>query len=144
MSKSIVPRIDPEIVRARADRLYRGDSEKVATTSLKIADRHGVGISSRYQKADEFETMMRMVDAVDAELVGLIDNIWCDSKANACYSVVLNQCTQRQADQIGYQLQAASGGHNGIFIDGEKGVGLVLDPWWPGEPDEFEDSEEQT
>ncbi len=134
MKSPIIPEFEPEIVAAIAKRKYHGDSEKVATTSIKALDVHGVSLSSRYDKAHEYAEMAAMVEGVLPELRGHIESIWCDSKANACYSVWLSQCTKDQAREIGAQIEAAciahGGGHNGIAIQGPNSVGFDLDPWW--------------
>ena len=132
--KPAIPKFEPEIVAAIATQKYDGDSEKVATTSIRALDVHGVCLSSRYNKAHEYEVMSTMVQGVLPELTELIESIWCDSKANACYSVFLLSCTKEQARDIGEQIEAAciahGGGHNGISIQGPNSVGFDLDPWW--------------
>ncbi|QDB99302.1 hypothetical protein [Mesorhizobium sp. 8] len=128
-----VPRFEPEVIAA-ASRRWHGDDEKVATTSIKCLDVDGVQVSSRYGKAAEYDIMAAMVLGVEAGLRTLIETIWCDSKACACYSVTLRSCTAAQAKDISYQLEEAcislSGGHNGIDISGERGGYIVLDPNW--------------
>jgi hypothetical protein len=59
-----IPRHEPELIQAEADRLYRGDTDKVATTSLQGITVDGVWINSRYRKAEELETMRDMILAL--------------------------------------------------------------------------------
>lgn len=110
---------------------------KVPTTSVKVAEVHGVALSSRYDKANEFETMACMVRGVSSDLRQFIDSVWCDSKANACYSVILKPCTRGQARRIAEELDAAcvarEGGHNGISIQGAQGGGFDVGPNWVGD-----------
>jgi hypothetical protein len=132
----IVPRFEPEIVETQAKKRWLGDPEKVATTSVKAMEFHDVVLSSRYDKAHEYESMAAIIEELAPELRSLIDSIWCDSKANACYSVVLKPCTHRQAMLIATALDAAclakNGGHNGIYIQEAAGGGLDIDPNWVG------------
>ncbi|RED25553.1 hypothetical protein BJ123_13121 [Rhodopseudomonas thermotolerans] len=136
MARPIIPEFEPEVVRAVADRRHFGAPETVATTTIKSLEVHGVMLSSRCDKADEYRTMSRMVESVDAPLRRIISDIWCDSKANACYSVTLNPCTAKDARVIADQLDAAcmkqGGGHNGISISGSQGH-IEVDPHWAGD-----------
>lgn len=140
MKRTVVPRFEPEVVAAEAKKKWHGDLEKVPTTSLKALDVHGVHLSSRYDKAREYEIMAAMVEGVSPELRRLIDNIFCDSKANDCYTVCLNPCTKANARRIAQQMEAAcmlhGGGHNGITFEGAQGGYLDLDPRWPWGDDE--------
>lgn len=137
MARPIVPEFEPEVVRAIADRHHFGDQEKVATTTITSLEAHGVMLSSRYDKAGEYRAMTRMVEGVDAPLRGFISDIWCDSKANACYSVNLLPCTYMEARAIADQLDAAcmkhNSGHNGISISGSGGGHIEVDPHWVGD-----------
>jgi hypothetical protein len=47
---TIIPRRDPEIVKAEAEQCYCGNDEKVATTTIDHLTVHGVDITSRYNK----------------------------------------------------------------------------------------------
>ncbi len=68
MKPPVIPKFEPEIVAAIAKRKYHGDSEKVATTSIKALDVHGVSLRSRYDKAHEYAEMAAMVEGVLPEL----------------------------------------------------------------------------
>ena len=128
--KSRVPKFEPEVIAAAAKRKW-GDYEKVATTSIKVLKWRGVELSSRYNKHYELETMADMVDAVPPELHSAIMSVFCDSKANSCYEVVLNRCHPQDAWLIGDLMEEAAGGHNGISIQGcTKETSYVMDPHW--------------
>jgi hypothetical protein len=85
----IVVRREPELVQREAKRLYRGDDEKVATAGFNNLNVRGVIIYSRYQKAHELETMIQMVMRLQADRIGYVERIWCDSQAGCSYNVVL-------------------------------------------------------
>src|SRR6266705_3363648 len=86
----IIPQHEPEIVAAIAAKHYRGDDEKVATTSIKLLTVAGVKIESRYQKAREFKLMRDMVLSLPLPQ-GAVQSIFCDSKAGSCFSVVVRR-----------------------------------------------------
>src|SRR3954463_7017659 len=113
--KRPIPVREPEVIAADAKR-YRGDDEKVATTSIQRAVLDGIEITSRYQKAHELETMIRMLENVRPEWRRQIASMWCDSKAGACYEVHLRRWDENLAQAIGRSLEQASGGHNGIYV----------------------------
>jgi len=139
MNRRRIPRFEPEVIASAARKNWRGDDEKVATTSIKHLDLDGVTISSRYDKADEYEMMASMIEGVAPHLRSLIESLWCDSKATACYSVTLRPCSLAQAREIGRQLEEAclkyGSGHNGITVEGTRGRSLDIDPNWLGDDD---------
>ena len=134
MRTPVVQRRDDATINAEANSRYRGDREKVPTTDEALLKIDGVEITSRYLKADEFDSMAGMVKGVDEQHRLLIKSIWCDSQAQACYSVKLKPCTRQQARTIADQLSRNccehDGGHNGIWIEGASGAQLVVDPLW--------------
>ena len=134
MRPEVVPRFELSMVEAEARRKWRGNREKVATTPATHLEVDGVSITSRYDKAHEFDSMAGMVKGVAEELRSLIESIWCDSQANACYSVKLRACSREQARIIAEQLdrdcREHDGGHNGIWLEGAAGGQLVVNPWW--------------
>src|SRR5690349_7789676 len=113
--KRPIPVHAPEVIEAEARRRHDGD-EKVATTSIQLAVLDGVEITSRYQKAHELETMIRMLENVRPEWRRQIASMWCDSKAGACHEVHLRRWDESLAQAIGRRLEQASGGHNGIYV----------------------------
>ncbi len=134
MRTLVVPRFEPSTIEAEARMKWRGDHQRVSTTPTSHLEIDGVSITSRYDKAHEFDSMAGMVRGVDEHLRPLIESIWCDSKANACYSVKLRACSNRQAqaiaDQIDRNCRDHDGGHNGISLERTDGSQLVVDPWW--------------
>jgi len=143
MTLEIIPQHEPEIIAAAARKHWRGDEEKVATTSIEVLIVHGVEITSRYQKAYEFELMRDMILAMPRPC-GALKSIFCDSKASRCFSVVLRYWDADLARAIGAHLEKAAtaygGGHNGISVsaDGGEKFGIFgdphrsvyLDPYW--------------
>ena len=121
MRMQVVPRFESSAVKAEAMRNWGGNHEKVATTPVTNFEVDGVSITSRYDKAHEFDSMAGMVKGVNEELRSLIESMWCDSKANACYSVKLRACSREQARAIAAQLdrdcREHDGGHNGILLE---------------------------
>jgi hypothetical protein len=130
MKRPIIPRFEPEQIAAEANARWRGDDEKVSTTSLKYVVFEGVVLSSRYDKAAEYETMLDMIEGVDPDLRGKVKSIFCDSKAGLCYAVELYPCTTGEAKIIGDHLDRESinnsGWHNGIYLTGSAGGNLCL------------------
>jgi hypothetical protein len=121
---------------AARKRQYRGDDEKVATTSIKLLIVAGIEISSRYDKANELELMRRIVLALP--LACGVKSMFCDSKAGHCFSVVLRRWDEQMARAIASDMEHAvmlyAGGHNGIWIDAERSVAaaqmIYLDANW--------------
>ena len=131
-NKITIPRHESEVIAADKRR-RRGVSDKVATTALSEVNVHGVLLFSRYSKAHEFEAMASMVDQLPSSDRAKVYSIFCDSKAECCYSVTMNACTKSSAEAIGRRLESASRGHNGIDISGPAGSTMYLDPYWPGD-----------
>lgn len=137
-----IPHREPEVVKAEADRHYFGDDEKVATTSIRNLTVDGIDISSRYDKAHELEVMAYAVKEMPESARGLIASIFCDSKAQACYSLTLKPCSRSQAELVARDFERVvlekSSGHNGIDVSGATGSSFYLDPNWSFE-DGFDD-----
>ena len=119
-----IPRFEPEVIEATAKRRYRGDTEKVATTSIRAVTERGVSITSRYNKADEYELMLTMVRSLSWPLRDQVKSIFCDSKASV-FTVSLRIWNVDSARAIGRELEetviACTGGHNGLFIAADFG-----------------------
>jgi hypothetical protein len=126
-----IPRHEPETIAAAARRRH-GDAEKVATTAVKNVELDGVALCSRYDKAAEYEAMIAMVEMVPPDLRTKIMTIFCDSKAEACYSVELHPCSRRDAEIIAHALGVGAKGHNGIYVSGAAGGEITLYPGWEG------------
>lgn len=141
MPKEIIPQREPELVEAEAKRLRFGGDEKVATTSLKSLTVRGVVLTSRYDKAHEYEAMQQMVLAMPAESVAAISAIECDSKVCNCYTVVLRNWDADLAAKIAAQLESTllgmNSGHNGIWVRasafGDLERSVYFDPNWGDE-----------
>jgi hypothetical protein len=133
-TRPIIPRFEPEIVACEARRRYFGDDEKAATTSIKSLEFEGVLLSSRYDKADEYEYMVAIVEGVSCELRRFIDSVFCDSKCSYNYIIQLKSCSRSQARAIASEIEAScllkQGGHNGISLEGRAGGSLFIDPDW--------------
>jgi hypothetical protein len=129
-----IPVHEPEVIAAGAARL-RGDDEKMPTTAVNPITRRGVVLISRYSKADELETMAKMVEAMPPAMVRDVLSVFCDSKIGHCYRVKMRWGDLRAAVEIGDQVERASGGHNGISVESKSTPWspLVLDPYWPGD-----------
>ena len=146
MRSPAVPRFTDAEIQAEADLKWHGHDDKVSTTPATFLEIGSVGIRSRYNKADEFDSMAGMVMGLDERHRRLIESIWCDSKMTACYSVKLKPCTLRQARHIAILLEqdccTHDGGHNGIHVEREDEGDLVLDPYWSGDfgnwPEDFD------
>ncbi len=115
----IVPRHEPEVVRAETERRWRGDPEKVATTSLRSLLVEGVLLQSRYAKADEYQTMACMVLDLPPEMAARVHSIFCDSKSGT-HSVSIPDWDEDLARAIGRAMgescKGAVGGHAGIRL----------------------------
>ncbi len=76
--------------------------------------------------------MAKMVEAVPPALRRSLVQIWCDSKAQACYTVYFKSgVPDEMAELVLDSLETASGGHNGIWVEGSKVQ--PRDPDWPGD-----------
>lgn len=130
--KPVVPTFEPEVVKAIADRVYRGDTEKVATTALDEFAAYGVGFSSRYSKAGEYKLMARMVEAVPAQLRRFIESIYYDSKS-LHMTIMLKTADEEDAHEIAELMAEACrrirGGHDGMTFHGDK-ISIEKDAEW--------------
>lgn len=107
-----------------------------ANAKLRPVTYKGVLLSSRHDLAFEIADMKCIVDALMPDMVRRIQTIWCDSKACATYSVTVRDGLW--VPDLQWALAEAcreTGGHNGVYFDGDAPTGVDLDPDWPG--DEF-------
>lgn len=131
-----VPTYEPEIIQAEADKLWRGDTEKVASTSIPFVEYKGVRLESRYQQADEFEIMSSGVDALPAAYLKRVVSVFCDSKATYCYTLETSFGDDWFLKQTGKFFETglftrAPNGHNGIYVDGvHDGQSVEICPSW--------------
>lgn len=93
----------------------------------------GVSVNSRYNLQAEIDTMKDILDAMSDSATQKLQSIWCDSKANATYSIVVRDGKWVPELQwiIAEAAKNGAGGHNGIFIEAGKGDGWGIDPYWP-------------
>ncbi len=97
----------------------------------------GVELSSRYDLAGEIEAMMRFVDFLPDNMVHRLEAIFCDSKAGAVYNItVRNDLWDSDLKWfVNEAILGTSGGHNGVFFDGDIPEEPYLDPYWLGDGD---------
>lgn len=129
----IIPRHEPEVVRAEADRRWRGDDEKVATTSLSSMVVNGILLNSRYGKADEYEEMAAIADALPAHMAGRVHSIFRDSQSGhttvsmPAWDRDLALCIGHLMEEVCISLQE---GHGGITLsEGAELLASHPDNW---------------
>jgi hypothetical protein len=88
----LIPHRSPAEIAADTKRNH-GSIEKVATTTIKTLTVRGVRLSSRYDKAIEYE-LMRAAVLTMGPLAGLLKSLFCNSKVCCCYDGVLRECGQ--------------------------------------------------
>lgn len=141
----MIPVLEPEVVQATANRLYKGDTEKVPTTTVNDILVNGVSLHSRYMKAAELKTMQTVVLDLPQEMIGRIASITCDSKASDTYEVKLRVWNKHAAKEIGGAMEnillRVRNGHNGIALTGIHGEQLDINADWNDETNDFEDEE---
>jgi hypothetical protein len=138
-----IPIREPEVIASEARKKWHGNSEKVATTSIKELNIDGVNIISRYCQAHEFELMRDMMLTLPPQQRAAVAAIFCDSKCTFCFSVTLRHWNRELATKIGKQLEQValqqSGGHNGITVAavdredrffGDLNKRINIDPDW--------------
>jgi hypothetical protein len=131
-----IPTYEPEIIKAEAEKRWRGDDEKVASTAIQAVKYKGIKLESRYQKADEFEAMAAGVDALPMYCEARIKSVYCDSKATLCYIIKMAESDDWWLRQAGRCFERGllthpPGGHNGIFVEdihGEQSIEIC--PSW--------------
>jgi hypothetical protein len=120
-------------------------SEKIPDAPRREVAYAGIAVSSRYGKRRELETMMAALDYVAdraPSLLGLIVEIFCDSKACAVYTV---RCCRANApcspeeiyavsDMLDHAFREVGGGHNGITVEpNDDDLRVDVSPWWSGD-----------
>lgn len=96
-----VPEYPAEKVREQADLKYRGDDEKVSTTPVQFIVYEGVRLESRYDKAEEYRRMMRLIAAIDVfdtNYRPMISGLYCDSKQCDAYTFLLRKDPYAEPD----------------------------------------------
>jgi hypothetical protein len=87
--KPAIPHREPEVIEAEARRHWRGNHDKVSTTTLNDLFIGKTRIWSRYQKAHEMELMRDAFLAIEASDREHVVEIYCDSKMSNSYTIVL-------------------------------------------------------
>lgn len=119
--RPIIPLIDPEVVKREAIEVYRGDYEKVPTTSARPFNYLNVTLSSRCDKAHEYELLMDLVEFLDEIDLNAIDYIYFDSKSDTI-AIELCQCNCGFAKYLSEKIRDYFDSnfiwHSGIYISG--------------------------
>jgi hypothetical protein len=121
-----IPRREPELIAREAQRLWRGCTDKVATTSIDRLVVWGVELTSRYQDADELEAMRAMVMALGGAAF-VVRSIFCDSRFTHSYVVLIRDWAW-ETNLVGHLARTLEdalfherGGHNGITVAADDG-----------------------
>ena len=122
----------------RANDGWPAGHEKARTTRLDGLRYRGVWLRSRYGKGHELATMMAALDYLHQAGAGvvyeLVTDVFCDSKATACYTARANTRRQDVADPVAawlaYAMLVVNSGHNGVTVEGDNGVEAIADPDW--------------
>lgn len=97
---------------------------------------NGVRLSNRYDEPGEITAMKDVIDALETPARASIESIWCDSKAQALYTVTVREGAWE--DALEADIRAAFGhaltGYNGVYIEGAPRQ-IAFDPEWPEGPD---------
>jgi hypothetical protein len=93
--------------------------ESGAPAPYNVMGYKGVRLESRWNIVDEFARMRRIVDGFSETEVKKLAWIWCDSKAQACYSVGVRPGVfdDELKSTIAVVFKEAGDGHNGISIE---------------------------
>lgn len=131
-----VPRRPEEEISRDAER-YRGDREKVRTSAITALEWEGVALISRYGKADEYELMIDMVEAIKARACS-VAHIFCDSKAGSTFDVMVKSPStlaeiEGIGDRISQALLSKNGGYNYLTLNNAEGTSVDLGCAWIGE-----------
>jgi len=110
------------------------DQEKRREYTFDSIESYGVNLSSRYNKISELATLLKLVDYMPPALRCYIKDIFVDSKACACYDVIVDDsCCQDKVSAIaGFLSQTlilVSSGYNSIHVRNATSETL-LDAYW--------------
>lgn len=134
-----VPRHEPEVVAAAARRHWNGDDEKVPTTSVRDLTVGGVHLSSRYDKASEYDLMALMASGLPEDLRAHVESIFCDSKATHAYTLEIKPSGIDVATLIANIIEATcldqTDGHNGILLASGSEFIEIRDANWQSDND---------
>lgn len=92
----------------------------------------GVKLTSRWGVEQELVVMQEIVDALPDLIRHRLAEIWCDSKAQATYSVQAKPLLWSSEIEWAIQQAARSknGGHNGTYLTGAEGQAATIEPDW--------------
>lgn len=97
-------------------------------------EHRGVTISSRWSIAHELVTMRAIVDAMPEPVRARVESMWCDSNAQAYYSVTV--ASGRWVEGIELAIRAAvlsvQDGYNGLIVENDENH-VHFDPHWGGD-----------
>jgi hypothetical protein len=133
MSRILIPEYPRQRVQDEANRCRRGDDEKIPTTPLKFFNYRGVKLLSRYQKAQDYREMVRLLDALHDGAREMVEEVFCDTQACACYTVKLRpQYPKDLALLFVMEIEEAAkstSGHNGIQVEW-RSQSFWINPDW--------------
>jgi hypothetical protein len=121
-----IPRREPELVKAEADRHHGGVADKVATTTIRGVRFNGALLHSTGRKADELEAMMGMIGSLPVPLASAIASVICDSGSGCHLTVYVKDWTKAQA--IADRLGAAPNPGIDVRHDRSPGLKITVEP----------------
>jgi hypothetical protein len=83
---------------------------------------HGVILTSRFKRAEEYRVMVDMVEKMGARYGSLVDNIYCDG--DAVYQIVLHEWDEEDVSDVARLASHAAsyhGGHNRMILRPMRG-----------------------
>ena len=103
-------------------------------------DYRGVDISSRWDIAYELTTMRKIVDAMPDLLRARTESMWCDSNAQAYYSIKIASARWYDGIELDIRdaVRAVADGFNGLSVEGDRNHRTV-DAEWAGDDYEYSD-----
>jgi len=98
-----------------------------------------INLISRHNIADEYSVMIEALNAIPNPFPGIIRQVFCDSKACACYEITITENASARQGKLAADafhtalLNGKQRGHNGIaIVHHHKTIGH-LPPWWAGD-----------
>ena len=126
--------VQNELLREIAERPASSPSinpEKMATSPFDSVIVSNIVITSRYQKAHEFDLMARVVSGLSKYMTYKIMKMFCDSSQGSSFIVTMHKDyeslvhAQPVADELVRLLLKEHGGYSGLYVGS-----LVLEPYW--------------
>ena len=148
--KPTIEFVDDPVLLAAIQKQHKIDFEAAGPKASKPGfEYRGIYVESRWSVISELERMKRIVDQLPSEIAEKISTIWCDSKAEACYSVNVRsgEYSRDLKEAVSRAILSVSSGHNGVFFN--EGDGLLkgdeagfLEPEWLGDLEQWEEVED--